>query len=144
MADIRTKVGAATQPVDTHVAAKAPLFAEAPASQPTALLTPAPQSIGSELQRLETASLPASPVPQRLDVAPQPNAPVDKTSFQDFKAEDKDPLVGAKIKEVLAREMASVTSFSLSGSVSVWIPRPANGLRASTSSGAKGHITACC
>lgn len=62
---------------------------EAPASQPDALLRPAPQS--------------EEPKPQPQEAASQPMTPSDNASFQDFKAGDTDPLVGLKIKEVLAK-----------------------------------------
>jgi hypothetical protein len=104
MADIRTKVGTATQPVDTRAASKAPLFAEAPASQPNALLTPAPAPPAPEPSAAPAAvpqsneSLLQSAVTRRELVALG-----NKPFFQDFEAGEKDPLAGVKIEVVLKK-----------------------------------------
>jgi hypothetical protein len=88
MPDNNTEARITAQPLDGRTAA------EMPTLQPNALLTSVPQSN-------EPAKPSEKSAPEEL--APKPIAPLDKTFYQDFKANDTDPLVGVVIKEVLIK-----------------------------------------
>jgi hypothetical protein len=89
MGDNAKEVEAALRPVDTLIPPK-----DSPASQLTALPTPAPKSDGPLSAQVEAGS-------QRPASDQQPATPTRQRSFRDFKAGDIDPLVGVKTREVL-------------------------------------------
>jgi hypothetical protein len=82
------EVEVATQPVNGEAAVEMPPLADGPVPRLTPFLKPAPRAKEPSQQSPEPA---------------QPIASVDKTSYQDFKAGDTDPLVGVIIKEVLIK-----------------------------------------
>jgi hypothetical protein len=89
MGDVNTELDVTRQPTDGRAAVATPPLADTPKNQPTALPTPDPPPKESAQHSDESAT-------ERI-------ALVDKTSYQNFKAGDTDPLVGVVIKEVMIK-----------------------------------------
>jgi hypothetical protein len=98
MADNNTELDVTAQPVDGRTAVEAPPVAETPEPQSTATTVPVQETKG-------TAQ--ASP-----DSAKESIVPPEKTTFENFKAGEKDPLVGVVIREVLANAPGYVVYIS--------------------------------
>lgn len=90
MGDMNTELDVTAEPTDGRAAVASPSLADTPRNQPTASPTPDPPPKESAQHSDEPATT-------------KPIAVVDKTSFQNLKAGDTDPLVGVVIKEVMIK-----------------------------------------
>ena len=90
MGDMNTELDVTAEPTDGRAAVASPLTADTPRNQPTASPTPDPPPKESAQHSDEPATT-------------KPIAVVDKTSYQNLKAGDTDPLVGVVIKEVIIK-----------------------------------------